>query len=54
LPLRSTYTDVAAGELVALVNSFGSVEVAERDGNAARRLNASRGTAVRLIPPTRA
>jgi S-adenosylmethionine hydrolase len=51
LPLRATYADVAAGELVALVNSFGSVEVAERDGNAARRLNAGRGTAVRLTPP---
>jgi S-adenosyl-L-methionine hydrolase (adenosine-forming) len=48
LALRSTYADVASGELVALVNSFGSVEIAERDGNAAGRLHAGRGTDVRL------
>lgn len=45
-PVRQTYADVARGELVALVGSLGLLEVSVRDGSAAQRLGAERGTAV--------
>lgn len=38
LPVVRTYADAAPGALVALVNAFECIEVAERDGNAAERL----------------
>ncbi|MEZ4229691.1 MAG: SAM-dependent chlorinase/fluorinase [Polyangiaceae bacterium] len=38
LPLVRTYSEVADGELCALVNSFGTLEIAERNGSAARQL----------------
>jgi S-adenosylmethionine hydrolase len=44
--LVGTYGDRPAGTLVALVGSFGLVEVAEVNGDAARRLEAGPGTAV--------
>ncbi|HEX4338226.1 MAG TPA: SAM-dependent chlorinase/fluorinase [Polyangiaceae bacterium] len=47
-PLRETYGEVAHGELVALVDAFDVLEVAERDGNAARSLGAGRGTEIVL------
>lgn len=43
--LRRTYGDVAAGELVAYVGSRGLLELAVRDGSAARRLG-GKGMAV--------
>ncbi|MCA9644297.1 MAG: SAM-dependent chlorinase/fluorinase [Polyangiaceae bacterium] len=50
IPLVRTYSEVAEGELCALVNSFGTLEIAERNGSAARQLT-------RLLhgdPPTNA
>lgn len=48
-PLRATYAEAAPGELLALVNSYDLVEVAECQGDAARRLGAGRDTPVRLV-----
>lgn len=48
LPLVRTYGDVTPGEVVALVGSSGLVEIAERNGNAARRLKLQRGVPVVL------
>jgi S-adenosylmethionine hydrolase len=48
--LSRTYSDVGAGELVALVGSSGLVEIAIRDGSAAAHLRLTRGTAVVLLP----
>lgn len=42
-PLCSTYADVAVGAFVALINSFGTVELALRDGSAAAALGAAPG-----------
>jgi S-adenosylmethionine hydrolase len=49
LPLRRTYGDVRLGDPVALVNSFGLLEVAINGGSAAAVLGASRGSAVELL-----
>jgi hypothetical protein len=46
LPLRRTYGDVPPGEALAIVGSSGLIEVAVRDGNAARKLNLTRGSPV--------
>jgi S-adenosyl-L-methionine hydrolase (adenosine-forming) len=46
LPLFHTYSDVTPGALVAVVGSSGLVEIAERNGNAARRLGLRPGTPV--------
>ena len=43
-----TYSDVEVGEMLALINSDGVVEVAVRDGNAAHALNVQRGAAIEL------
>ncbi|HEU4631725.1 MAG TPA: SAM-dependent chlorinase/fluorinase [Gemmatimonadaceae bacterium] len=51
LAVRRTYADVAPGALLALVGSSGLLEVALREGSAARRLGVGRGAAVRLLPP---
>jgi S-adenosylmethionine hydrolase len=48
LPIRRTYGDVEAGELIALVGSSGLVEIAVRDGSAATKLGVARGDAVVL------
>ncbi len=42
-PLASTYAMVETGALVTVVNSYDLLEVAVRDGSAARRLGAARG-----------
>lgn len=47
--LRATYADVGQGELVALVGSFGLLEIAENRGSAARTLGTGRGAAVELV-----
>jgi|SRR5438067_2572174 len=46
LPLRRTYGDVPTGAPVALVGSTGLIEVAVRDGNAARALHLTKGSVV--------
>jgi hypothetical protein len=48
LPLRRTYADVAPDEPLALVGSSGHVEIAVREGSAARRFALRRGTRVVL------
>lgn len=47
-PLVPAYASVPAGEVLAVVNSWGLIEIAVRDGSAARRLGAGIGTAVRV------
>lgn len=44
-----TYAAVAPGELVCLVDSYDRIEVAVRDGDAARELGLGRGAEVRLV-----
>jgi S-adenosyl-L-methionine hydrolase (adenosine-forming) len=46
-PLRRTYGDVATGGLLAYVGSGGAVEIAVRDGSAARRLGLGVGGRIR-------
>lgn len=48
LPLMRTYAEVAPGDPLALVGSSGHVEIAVREGNAARRFALRRGTRVIL------
>jgi S-adenosylmethionine hydrolase len=45
-PLRHTYADVSAGEILAIIGSTGMLEVAINQGNAAAQLRASPGTIV--------
>lgn len=53
-PLRRTFTDVAPGHLLAFAGSGGTIEVAVRDGSAARMLGAAVGTpVVASSPPER-
>jgi S-adenosyl-L-methionine hydrolase (adenosine-forming) len=49
VPLGRTYSDALPGHLLALLNSFGVIEVAEREGSAQRRLGLSRGAPVELV-----
>ncbi len=46
--LKRTYADVAEGELLALINSDGFLEIAVRNGSAAQKLGVSRGAPVSL------
>ena len=46
LPLRRTYGEAPVGAPIAIVGSSGLIELAVRDGNAARTLRLTRGTAV--------
>jgi S-adenosylmethionine hydrolase len=48
LEVRRTYADVASGEVTAIVGSSGLVEIALRDGDAARALHLGRGAPVVL------
>jgi S-adenosylmethionine hydrolase len=48
LPVAGTYAELAPGALAAIFGSFGQLEIACRDGSAARTLGAQRGTAVRV------
>jgi S-adenosylmethionine hydrolase len=50
MPIVRTYADAAVGDVVALVGSSGFVEIAQRDGSAARTLEIARGTPVVLRP----
>jgi S-adenosylmethionine hydrolase len=46
IPLRRIYVEAAPGELLALVNSYGALEIAVREGNAAARLGLRAGDTV--------
>lgn len=48
--LKATYADAIPGEIIALVSSAGSVEIAVREGSAAQRLAAGLATSVELRP----
>jgi S-adenosyl-L-methionine hydrolase (adenosine-forming) len=48
IPVVETYADAKSGELVALINSDGVVEIAVRDGSAAQTLSVERGAPVEL------
>jgi S-adenosyl-L-methionine hydrolase (adenosine-forming) len=50
LPVARTYADAAPGALLALCGSTGLIEIAVRDGSAARELGLSRGAVVRYRP----
>ena len=47
VPLRRTFSDVASGEMVAMIGSGGAIEIALRDGSAAEHLGAGVGSRVR-------
>jgi S-adenosylmethionine hydrolase len=47
--LRRTYGEAHSGDLVALINSFGVLEIAVAQGNAAAVLGCGRGTPVHVI-----
>ncbi len=46
--LNGTYADLDPGSPIALFGSFGTLELSERDGNAAKRWSIRRGDAVRV------
>lgn len=48
-PLRRTFSDVAPGGLVAYIGSGGAIEIAVRNGSAARRLGIGVGGRVRAV-----
>ncbi len=48
VPFRGTYADVESGEVLALRDSDGRIEIAVRGGSAARRLGAGVGASVRV------
>lgn len=50
LPIVGTYAEAAPGQCVGLIGSFGVLEIAQRDGSAARALSLSRGCPVILRP----
>lgn len=49
VPLRRTYGDVAAGECLAYVGSFGLVEIGVNGGSAARGLGLAVGAGVQVV-----
>jgi len=51
LSLQTTYGDVAPGELLAYVGSFGLLEIAARDGSAAAVLGIGRDEPIQLATP---
>jgi S-adenosylmethionine hydrolase len=50
LPLQQTYADVAPGTVIALCGSTGLIEIAVREGSAARELGLRRGSSVLFRP----
>jgi S-adenosyl-L-methionine hydrolase (adenosine-forming) len=48
IEIARIYADVSPGSIVAVTGSNGLIEIAERDGNAARQLGLQRGSLVRL------
>jgi hypothetical protein len=49
LPLRRTYSDVRPGDDLALINSFGVLEVARAERSAAEGLGVARGAPVTVV-----
>jgi S-adenosylmethionine hydrolase len=49
IPLLKTYGNVKPGEYLALINSFGVVEVALAEGDAARGLGVERGAPISVV-----
>ena len=49
IPLLKTYGNVKPGEYLALINSFGVVEVALAEGDAARGLGVERGAPITVV-----
>jgi len=47
-----TFSDVASGALIGYIGSGGQLEIARRDGSAAARVGAGRGTGVRVTIAT--
>ncbi len=47
-PIHTTYADAAVGEPIAIIGSSQMLEIAVNRGNAAEKLQAKRGTAVRV------
>lgn len=50
LPLKRTYGEVAAGDYLGLINSFGVLEVARSRGNAAEGLSLAPGAPISAVP----
>jgi S-adenosylmethionine hydrolase len=48
-PIRTTYTDVRKGEVVAYVGSSGTLEIAVREGSAFEHLDVGRGAPVLVV-----
>lgn len=48
VPIVRTYADAPSGDIIGVIGSSGFVEVAQRDGSAARALEIARGTPVTL------
>ena len=46
IPLRRTYSDVRPGDYLALINSFGVLEVARAEQSAAHGLGLDRGAPI--------
>lgn len=53
LTLRRTYGDVPPGELLALINAFGVLEIARAEGNASEALGLGRGAPLTAVNPLR-
>jgi len=51
MPIVRTYADAGSGEIIAVIGSNGFVELAQRDGSAARALGIARGVQVTLRTP---
>lgn len=49
IPIRRTYGDVRPGELLALINSFGVLEIARAEQSAAEALGLGRGAPVHVV-----
>jgi len=49
VPLKITYGEVREGEFVAYIGSSGLIEIAVRNGNVQKMINAGYGTTVELI-----
>jgi hypothetical protein len=50
ITIRGTYAEVPPGEPVALVGSYGLLEVAVNGGDAAKALGLQRGAPIELLP----
>ncbi len=53
LPLQRTYGEARPGDFLALINSFGVLEIARAEGSAAESLGLGRGAPVVVLNATR-